>query len=179
MWIIAGVRLRHVKTTESSTPAGCSKAHAGQSGHSALQSRHAQDSIIQGAAAGEARRGQRKAFLAAQPERRPCSAAAGIQGLCWCPVGAGLTDAGAAECLDESLYAPRACHALALLSASISLNATFSHCCRSKSCLTLSTVLSQNPQLFDDKKIGVVEKFITEVDLLPQRYHHVRVSLRA
>eukprot|EP00891_Asterochloris_glomerata_P002602 jgi/Astpho2/2602/Aster-x0109 len=46
---------------------------------------------------------------------------------------------------------------------------------RSKSCLTLSTVLSQNPQLFDDKKIGVVEKFITEVDLLPQRYHHVRV----
>ena len=81
------------------------------------------------------------------------------------------------RCLNEALYAPRTCHALALFSASLSLGATISQRCRARTCLTLSTVLSQSPQLFDDKKIGVVEKFITDIDLLPQRYHHVRVSL--
>ena len=94
-------------------------------------------------------------------------------------MSAGLTEAGAAECLNKALYEDHTCHALAFCNALFSLSAAFSHRCRARTCLTLSTVLSQSPQLFDDKKIGVVEKFITEIDLLPQRYHHVRVSLWA
>ena len=39
----------------------------------------------------------------------------------------------------------------------------------------LSSLLSQNPSLFDDKKISVVDKGLTDIDHLPRHFHHVKV----
>jgi hypothetical protein len=41
--------------------------------------------------------------------------------------------------------------------------------------LRLSTVLRQHPGSFEGVKISVVEKYVTEIDQLHQRYQHVEV----
>lgn len=42
--------------------------------------------------------------------------------------------------------------------------------------VSLSSLLGQNPSLFDDKKISVVDKGLTDVDKLPRHFHHVKVQ---
>lgn len=41
--------------------------------------------------------------------------------------------------------------------------------------MKLSSLLSHCPSLFDDKKISVVDKGLTDVDFLPRHFHHVKV----
>ncbi|KAL0036179.1 hypothetical protein WJX79_007230 [Trebouxia sp. C0005] len=38
----------------------------------------------------------------------------------------------------------------------------------------LSTLLSQCPSLFNDKKISAVDKGLTDIDVLPRHFHHVK-----
>lgn len=48
---------------------------------------------------------------------------------------------------------------------------TYRRCGRVK----LSTLLGQSPSLFDDRKISVVDKGLTDIDHLPRHFHHVKV----
>ena len=41
----------------------------------------------------------------------------------------------------------------------------------------LSALLTQCPSLFDDKKVSVVDKGLTDIDVLPRHFHRVKVSV--
>lgn len=41
----------------------------------------------------------------------------------------------------------------------------------------LSSLLGQIPSLFDNRKIQVVDKGLTDIDHLPRHFHHVKVHL--
>ena len=47
--------------------------------------------------------------------------------------------------------------------------------CRRSGKVKLSALLNQCPALFDDKKISVVDKGLTDIDALPRHFHHVKV----
>ena len=40
----------------------------------------------------------------------------------------------------------------------------------------LSMLLGQSPSLFDDRKISIVDKGLTDIDHLPRHFHHVKVQ---